>query len=227
MEEKKEKFEIEAEDIKNETIETAKKVKETIKNTKIKDETKNVKNFIIDMLKNPLDKIKEIANEKSCKFLKIAIIMLIVWIIIVFISSAYSTVYYWGFSKLFKNILSVLKKVLAPIIGVLVYSVIIFVLNKKNNKKPLTTIISTVTVTQIPLIIASLVSLLTIISSDISTITNPFNKLCSTITIVLNYFGFKFLFEEENDKSFIIKFALIQAIYYVVYIIMGLLGIYI
>lgn len=226
MEEKKDKFGIEAENIKNETVKTAKKVKETIKNTKIKEETKNTKSFIEEMFKNPLDKIKDVANDNSNNFFRTAIVLIIIWTIIVFISSTYSTIYYWGFSRVFKNILTVLKRILAPALGILVYSVIMLVLNKEN-KKSLTNIISTVTITQIPLIISALISLLTIISSNITTITIPFSKVCSVISIVLGYFGFKFLFEEENDKSFITKFALIQAIYYVVYIIMGLLGIYI
>ena len=183
---------------------TAKKVKETIKGTNIKEETKTTKNFIIDMFKNPLEKIKEVANDDSNKFFKTAIILVIAWTILIFIGSTYSTIYYWGFSRVFKNILTVLKEVLAPAIGILVYSAIILVLNKKN-KKSLPTIISTVTITQLPLMISSLVSLLTIISSNISLITIPFAKICSVVTIVLGYFGFKNLFGEDDDKTFIKK----------------------
>ena len=226
MEEKEEKISIDTENIKNETVEMAKKVKETIKGTKIKEETKAAKKFIVDMFKNPLDKIKEVANDNSNKFFKTAIILVIIWTILVFIDSTYSTIYYWGFARVFKNILNVLKEILAPALGILVYSAIILVLNK-NNKKSLTTIISTVTITQLPLIISSLVSLLTIISSNISIITIPFAKVCSVVTIVLSYFGFKNLFSEDNDQTFIKKYILIQVIYYIAYIVIRLLGIYI
>ena len=226
MEEKEEKISIDTENLKNETVETAKKVKETIKGTNIKEETKTTKNFIVDMFKNPLEKIKEVASDDSNKFFKTAIILLVVWTLLIFIGSTYSTIYYWGFARVFKNILTVLKNILAPAIGILVYSIILLVLNKKN-KKSLPTIISTVTITQIPLMISSLVSLLTIISSDISLVTKPFNSLCSLVAIVLGYFGFKNLFKEDDDKVFIKKYVLIQAIYYVAYIIIGLLGIYI
>lgn len=226
MEEKKEKISINTEKLKSETVETAKKVKETIKGTNIKEDTKETKGFITEMFKNPLEKIKEVANENSGKFFKTAIILVIIWTILVFINSTYSTIYYWGFSRVFRNILTVLKEILTPIIGILVYSIIVLILNNKN-KKPLTNVISTITITQLPLIASSLLSLLKIISSNISIITIPFSKLCSTITIVLGYFGFKNLFGEDNDKKFIKKYVLIQVAYYVAYLIIKLLDIYI
>ena len=226
MEEKEEKISIDTENLKNETVETAKKVKETIKGTNIKEETKTTKNFIIDMFKNPLEKIKEVASDDSNKFFKTAIILVIAWTILIFIGSTYSTIYYWGFSRVFKNILTVLKEILAPAIGILVYSVIALALNKKN-KKSLPTIISTVTITQIPLMLSALASLLTIISSNISLVTIPFAKICSVVTIILGYFGFKNLFGEDDDKVFIKKYVLIQVVYYVAYIVIKLLGIHI
>ena len=227
MEEKnEEKFSIDTENLKNETVETAKKFKESVKGTNIKEETKATKGFVIEMFKNPLEKIKEVANDNSGKYLKTALFLIIIWTIVVFISSTYSTIYLWGFSRVFSNILTVLKRILAPALGILVYSLIVLVLNKKN-KKSLTDIISTVTITQLPLILASVVSLLTIISSKISMITSPFSALCSTISIVLGYFGFKELYSEEDNAVFIKKYVLIQLAYHVAYIVIGLLGIYI
>ena len=227
MEEKnEEKFSIDTENLKNETVETAKKIKETVKATNIKEETKATKGFIIDMFKNPLEKIKEVANDNSAKFFKTAIFLLIVWTVIVFISSIYSNIYYLGLARIFSKLLSLLKDILAPVVGILVSAVIVLVLNKEN-KKSLITVISTITITKIPVIASTLVSLLTIISSNISTLTTPFSKLCSVVAVVLGYFGFKNLFGEEDDKVFVKKYVLIQAIYYVAYIVIKLLGIYI
>ena len=222
MEEKEEKISIDTE---KETVETVKTKKENVKGAKIKEETKITKNFIVDMFKNPIEKIKDVADDNSNKFFRTAIILVIIWAIVIFIGSTYSTIYYWGFSRVFKNILTVLKEVLAPAIGILVYSAIVLVLNKKN-KKSLKTVISTVTITQIPLIIASLVSLLKIISSNIALVTSPFAKICSVVAVVLGYFGLKNLYGEE-DKIFIKKYVIIQVIYYVAYIVIALLGIYI
>lgn len=224
-ENKEEKFSIDKENLKNETVETAKKVKESVKGANIKEETKNAKSFIVDMFKNPLEKIKEVAQDNTAKYLKTAILLILVWIIAIFISSTYTTIHYWGFTRVFNNIISILKKILSPAIGIIIYSLIVLVMNK-NNKKSLTTIISTITITQLPLILSQVVSLLTIFSSKISLVTAPFAMLCSTVAIVLGFFGFKSLFEEEC-KTFIKKYVLIQIVYYVVYIVIGLLGIYI
>lgn len=227
MEENNEKkFSIDTENLKNETVETAKKFKESVKGTNIKEETKATKGFIVEMFKNPLEKIKEVANDNSGKYLKTALFLIIIWTIVVFVSSTYSTIYLWGFSRVFSNILSVLKRILAPALGMLVYSLVVLVLNKKN-KKSLTDIISTVTITQLPLVIASIVSLLTIISSKISIITSPFSSLCSIVSIILGYFGFKELFGEEDNAVFIKKYVLIQLAYYIAYIVIALLGIYV
>ena len=224
-ENKEEKFSIDKENLKNETLETAKKVKESVKGANIKDETKNAKSFIMDMFKNPLEKIKEVAQDDTAKYLKTAILLILVWIVAIFISSTYTTIHYWGFTRVFNNILSILKKILSPAIGIIIYSLIVLVMNK-NNKKSLTTIISTITITQLPLILSQVVSLLTIFSSKISLVTAPFAMLCSTVAIVLGFFGFKSLFEEEC-KTFIKKYVLIQIVYYIAYIVIGLLGIYI
>ena len=205
-----ENFKMDTENLKNETVETAKKVKESLKGANIKEETKATKGFLMDMFKNPLEKVKEVANDDSGKFFKTSLFLVIVWAIAIFVDSTYSTIYYYGFLEIFKEIFSTLKVILTPAIGIIVYSVIVLVLNK--NKKPLTSVISTVTITQIPLIIAEIVSLLTIISSGLSTITIPFAKVCSVVAIVLGYFGFKNLFGEEDDKVFIKKYVFIQII---------------
>lgn len=220
-----EQFKMDTENLKNETVEAAKKVKESLKGANIKEETKATKGFIIDMFKNPIEKIKEVANDNSGKFFKTALFLIIIWSIVILVDSTYSTIYYYGFSYIFKKILSTLKVILTPAIGIMVYSLIVLILNKE--KKPLTSIIATVAITQLPLIISELVSLLTIISSGLSTITIPFANVCLLTATVLSYFGFKNLFGEEDDKVFIKKYVFIQIIYYVAYIVIRLLGIYI
>lgn len=217
---------IDTNNIKDETLKTAKKIKESMKETNIKEETKATKNFIVEMFKNPLEKIKQVANDSTIKYFKISIFLIIIWTVLVFINSTYTTIYYWGFSRVISKILLVLKEILAPAIGILVYSIIVLILNKEN-KKSLTTIISTITITQLPLIIASIVSLLKIISTKVTIITSPFATLCSSIAIILGYFGMKNLFGEEGSKTFIKKYILIQIIYYIAYVVIGLLGIYI
>lgn len=225
MSEEKGKFSNKTEEVKKETAETVKKVKESVKNVNIKDETIKTKSFIVEMFKNPLSKMKEIANEDS-KYFKTAIFILVIWILAIFIKTTFSTIYYWGFSRVFENIVTVLKNILVPFVSVIAYSLIIFILNK-DNKKSLTNIISTVTTTKLPLMIAAIVSILTLFSYEFTKITVAFTNLCTILTIVLSYFGYKNLFNETEDEKFIKKFAMIELIYFVIYIVFTFLGIYI
>ena len=77
MKEKEEKNTIDTDNLKNETVETAKKVKESVKSTKIKEETKATKGLIKEMFKNPLEKIKEVADNNSGKYFKTALFLII------------------------------------------------------------------------------------------------------------------------------------------------------
>lgn len=225
MSEEKEKIVNQAEEMKKETKETAKQVKDSVKNVNIKDETKKTKGFIKEMFKNPINKLQEISKDGD-SFFKTAIFIIIIWIIAVFIKSTYSTIYYWGFSRVLSNFLTTLKNILMPILSILVYSVIIFALNKEN-KKGLPSIISVVTATKFPAVLASVVSLLTLFSHEITKLTIAFTNLCGVLTIVLSYFGYKALFAESDDNKFIKKFAIIEIVYCVVYVILTFLGIYI
>lgn len=226
MSEKKEDFSNQAEEIKKETVEAAKKLKESVKKVNIKDETIKTKNFIGEMFTNPLETIKEIANDEQNKKIKTVLFILIIWIIAIFIKATYSTIYYWGLSKVWTNILSVLKLMVAPLCGIIIYSIIAFILNKKN-KKSLTTNISTITVAQLPSAIASVAALLTLFEYKISTITKPFSYLCITISTILTYFALKMIFGEENNNQFLKKYVIIQLIYFICYIVISFLGIYI
>lgn len=225
MSEEKEEFSNQTEEVKKETAETVKKLKESMKNVDIKDETIKTKGFIVEMFKNPLSKMKEIANEDS-KYFKTAIFILVVWTLAIFIKTTFSTIYYWGFSRVFENMITVLKNILVPLISVVAYSLIIFVLNK-DNKKSLTNIISAVTTTKLPLVIASVVSILTLFSYEFTKITVAFTNLCTILAVVLSYFGYKYLFNESEDEKFIKKFVLIELIYFAIYIVFTFLGIYI
>lgn len=218
---------IDTKDIKEETSNTVNKVKDTIKNVDIKKDSIETKSFIVELFKDPLGKINEIVSKDTSKYFKYAIIILIVWTIAVCIKSISSKIGFWGYGPNgFNYILAIVKTTLAPIFGVIVMSVIIFVMNK-TNKKELTTIISAVTTTKVPIVIASIISLLTIFSGNISTLTAPFTILCSTISIVLLFFAMKNIFGQEKNSEFIKKFALVEVIYYGIYILISFLGIYI
>lgn len=225
MEENKE-TKVDTEELKSEASNTVNQVKETIKNVDIKKDSIETKGFIKDMFKNPLGKIREIATKNTGKFLTYAIIILIIWVAAELIKRCFTLNTIWGYSNLGKSFLSIIKATITPIISILVMSLIVFLMNTKN-KKSLTTVITEIIVANIPLAIASIVSLLTIISSQITMITRPFTALCNVIAIILTYFATKALFGVEKNSDFIKKYVAIEAIYYVAYIVIASLGIYI
>lgn len=223
MEENKENV-IDTEELKKETANTVNQVKDTIKNVDIKNDAKEATGFATSMFKDPFGAIKGIVDDSTNKHFKTAIIFIAVWTIVVFIKAL--SIKYWSFNILFKNILSLVKAIIAPALGIVVLSGIIYFMNK-NNKKSLITIITAVTTAKIPVIIASIVSLLTLFSSSASRLTSPFSSLCSVITVVLTYFTIKTIIGEEQNSKFLKTFVIIEAIYYVAYILVSFLEIYI
>lgn len=215
---------VNTEEIKKETVETAKQVKDSIKNVDIKNDAKEATGFVSAMLKDPFAKIKEIVEDKENKNLKLAIIFIAIWTVAVFIKALAAK--YWSFSAVFRNVLSLIKTIIAPVLGILVLSAIVYFMNKKE-KKSLATIITSITIAKIPTILASVISLLTIFSVSAYRITSPISSLCSVVTIILTYFTIKAIFNEEQNSKFLKTFVIIEAIYYVAYLIISFLEIYI
>lgn len=224
MEENKEK-QVNTEELKNETVNTVNEVKETIKNVDIKKDTLETKGFVKEIFTDPLGKIKEIVDDDSNKSLKYVIIILAIWVIAIFVRAIFVSSGLWKYAA-GKAILSLIKDTIAPLLGVLTMSVIILLFNK-NNKKKLTTIIAAVTTANVPVVIASVLRLTLIISSQMSKITVPFSAFCSSISLVLTYFTVKSILGTEKNSDFIKKFALVEACYYVAYFVFTFLGIYI
>lgn len=215
---------VNTEDLKRETVDTVNQVKDTIKNVDLKKDTKEATGFVTKMFKNPFETIEEIANDSGNKYFKTAILLIIVWMAVRLIRTLINRT--WIASRMFQTMLSVIKVTIAPAVGIIVLALIIYFINKKV-KKSLTTTITAVTISQIPEIIAAIVSLLTIISSNASTITSPFSSLCAVISTVLTYFTMKSLFGGEKNSEFFKTFVIVEAIYFVAYIIVSFLGIYI
>lgn len=220
----KQEISVNTEELKNETVDTVKQVKETMKNVDVKEEAKAAKGFIMEMIKNPLEKIKEIANDTTNRHFKTAIVLVIVWVVATLLGAISFKSFTWSY---FGNLLlSYVKKILAPVVEVAVMAIIIFLMNKKS-KKSLVTVLTTVVATKLPVIVAEVISLLTIISYSASAITSRISGLCSIISIVLLYFAIRDLNGEDEEKAVFKKFVIIQAIYKIVSLVVAYLGIYI
>lgn len=224
MEENKEEKIVDTEELKKETVNTVNQVKETIKKVDIKNDAKEATGFVSAMLKDPFAKIQEIAHDTMNKNFKTALVLIIVWMVAILVRKL--ALQNWRYTNLFTVSLSLVKSTIAPVIGILVLSLIIYCMNEKA-KKSLITIVTAVTIANIPNILATMIQLLTIVSASIAKLTNPIASFGSVITIILTYFSAKALFEEKENSKFLKIFIGIEAIYYVAYLVISFLEIYI
>ena len=215
---------VNTEELKNETVDTVNQVKENMKNVNVKEEAKAAKGFVMEMVKNPLEKIKEIANDSTNRHFKTAIVLVIVWAIASLLGVISFKNFTWSY--LGRTLLNYVKTIIAPVLGVVVLSIIMFIMNKKS-KKSLVTVLTTVVTTKLPIIAAEIVSLLTIISYSAVTITSRISSLCSVISTLFLYFAIRDLYAEEDEKVVLKNFVIIKAIYLVVSLVVSYLGIYI
>ena len=211
-----------AEELKNETQETINQVKENLKNVDVKEEAKAAKGFIGELIKNPLNKIDEIAKDSTNKYFKTALVLVIAWAIIEFVSDIKYLI--GGYGDLIDRILDFVKIGIAPIVSVLGMSFVLLWLNKKE-KKSLTTYITTIATVKLPLIAADLVGLLTIISSSISQVTGKIYTFARLISTVLLFFAVKSLSNEQDDKKAFQKFVIVSGVWTVLYFVISFLGI--
>jgi len=219
----KNKFSEEAENIKNETKDTVNKVKDTIKNTDFKKDANETTNFVKEMFFNPIEAVKRAANEEGV-FGK-AVILMIVFMGATVLGTIISLFKFWSLfsfgSKFFQFVISIWR----PLITVLVPSIIILLFARENKKK-LTTIISTVVVAYVPRIINSLLVILDLLIAKVTLVTAPLETVLSGISVILTYFGFKELLGKDDDSSVIKKYAIVFFASELILIILKEIGIY-
>ena len=226
---------INKEEIKSEVKDTVSGVKEAVKSTNLKDEANAAKNFFSNFFKTPYTEMKKIVSSPK-SFLKIAIIVFVVWVVaelidgIISVADSYSYSYYANiFSYMrssLRDLFDILWALLGPAIIVALLSVIIY-LFMKEKKKSYLTIMTTIVAAKIPVILASVVSLLGSISTEILKITNSFSNICSVVSTVLVYFAIKALYDEEDDNKVAKTFLITMAIYYGILLILKFFNIYI
>lgn len=237
MEENQNNEKINTEDIKKEAVDTAKEVKEAVKNTDIKKDVNATKGFISNLFKNPIQEIETVANSPKNQFLKIAIVILVIWLVAAFIGAvidvfqSYSVVssLYTNFGTFLRNsvnnVFSVVKAVITPFLSLVVLTGIVYLM-AKDKKKTFIQVATSIVIAKIPVVLATVVGLLGNFS-QVYKITSPFSAFCSVISTVLVYFTIKSLYGEKEDNSFMKKFAIIMGIFYIARFVISFFGIYI
>lgn len=215
---------VNAEEIKKEAKETVNQVKDSFKNIDMKQETEKAKSYFSRLFKEPIKTIGEIAHDKSNAFFKTAIVIFVIWVLVSVVvaifsmlSSAFSLGFSYFFEYLFRNIVTnifnIIKSVINPILTVAVLSAVIYFVNNKNKKSFLTTV-TTVIAAKIPVVLAEVVSLLTIIPGSYR-ITSPVNGLLGLLSTVFTFFAIKELNDEEGNDSAFKKFLIVEGIFYI------------
>ena len=221
--ENEEKFSVDTENLKAETKETVNQVKESIKNVNLKDGAEETKGLLKEMFSNPFEAVRRVATEEENVFKK-AIFIMIVFIIASAAYSIISVVKYGKYSGVLDNIMDIVSGVLYPIFFVLAPAIVVLILNKQN-KKSLTTIISTITIASVPVVINYLIDIVEILVSGISIVTGPISTGLSAVATVLTYFGIKDLMGVEEHKDFIKKYLIIKIAAALIITILSRIGI--
>lgn len=221
--ENEEKFSVDTENLKAETKETVNQVKESIKNVNLKDGAEETKGLLKEMFSNPFEAVRRVATEEENVFKK-AIFIMIIFVIASAAYSIISVVKYGKYSGVLDNIMDIVSGALYPIFFVLAPAIVVLILNKQN-KKSLTTIISTITIASVPVVINYLIDIVEILVSGISIVTGPISTGLSAVATVLTYFGIKDLMGVEEHKDFIKKYLIIKIAAALIITILSRIGI--
>ena len=194
------------------------------KKVDFKDGTQNCKNFFSSFFSNPIKTLKNISQSKHNLFFNTSIIILLFWVLIMFFNALIGTTYSSNGLYIF---LTAVRDLTIPIISVGFMALIIYCIDpNKDEKCNLTNTITSVIVCKIPVIIASFISLINLVSNKAYYITNPITYFCISLSILLTYFAIKYLYKECEDFKSFKRFMVVYGIFYGVYLILSFLGIY-
>lgn len=223
-ENKKIDIDIDTEELKNQTKDTVKQVKETIKDVDFKNDAKEATGLVKEMFVNPFEAVKRVANEKENAFKK-SIVIMIIFIAANIIWQVISLMKYSSVFRIGNNVMKLVSSALHPVFYIVVPAILILIMNK-NNKKSLTVIISTLVTAAVPAIIVDIIDILEILVSAVTVVSSPISTGLSAISIVLTYIGIKELFAEEDDGKAIKTFAIIKIVAAFVFYLLTSAGIY-
>lgn len=207
-------------DLKQETVKTFNEAKEQMKNINLKEEAEVGKGLLKKLWKNPIETVKEIANDKENKSFKTALLLVVIWAIISLVNRIlyYATSEYADF-----EFLPTLKVTVAPILRVIAMTVALYFVNNRA-KDSISKVLTSVSIAYIPSMIYSLLNLLHHISSDMYTILSPISGLLSVISVVLMYHTVK-EYAKEQEENALKKFIKVEAVFYAIVFAVSFLGI--
>lgn len=208
-----EKISVDTEDLKNETKDTVNQVKETIKNVDLKKDAEATKGFVKEMFSNPIEAVKRASSGEE-GILKKVIIIVLLHIVVMCVYKIIDVIRDYGITQILFHLDKIIWYSTKPLVSIILFSLIIYIMNK-NNKKTLTSIVSTMVVATIPLVIFDLLELIRMVTYGVSAVaifTNSLSTMFFGIYIIIAYFGMKEIFGITEENKAIKKFSLVQLI---------------
>lgn len=175
-------FSVDTEQLKNETKDTVNQVKNTIKNADFKEGAAQTKGFIAEMFANPISAVKRVATGEENVLFK-AIVIMILFIIASFVGELIYVFKYGSFRGIGSSIISLIVSVIHPVLFILVPAIVVLIMNREN-KKPLTTVISTLVVAAVPNVINEIIYAIENLVVGISIVTSAITTMFSAIAII-------------------------------------------
>ena len=208
-----EKISVDTEDLKNETKDTVNKVKETIKNVDLKKDAEATKGFVKEMFSNPIEAVKRASSGEE-GILKKVIIIVLLHIVVMCAYKIIEVIRDYGITQILFHLDKIIWYSTKPLVSIILFSLMIYIMNK-NNKKTLTSIVSTMVVATIPLVIFDLLELIRMVTYGVSAVaifTNSLSTMFFGIYIIIAYYGMKEIFGITEENKAIKKFSLVQLI---------------
>lgn len=209
--------------------------KNIVKNSTIKNDANEAKNFFVNFFKTPFTQMQKVVNTPK-SFFKIALIVFITWIVaevigsVITIVQGFSRSYYndvfMYFRNSFKDFFRIFGAIVVPAIIIALIAVIIYLLMKDKKKSYFSILVASV-IAYIPVASASIISLLGHINYNASKLTSAYSTFCSIITAILIFFEIKALHDENDDNKVAKTYLITMAIYYGISMILSLFGLYI
>ena len=207
-----EKISVDTEDLIYETKDTV-KVKETIKNVDLKKDAEATKGFVKEMFSNPIEAVKRASSGEE-GILKKVIIIVLLHIVVMCAYKIIEVIRDYGITQILFHLDKIIWYSTKPLVSIILFSLMIYIMNK-NNKKTLTSIVSTMVVATIPLVIFDLLELIRMVTYGVSAVaifTNSLSTMFFGIYIIIAYFGMKEIFGITEENKAIKKFSLVQLI---------------
>ena len=155
-----------------------------------------------------------------------AIIIMFVYMISTAVYQILYSIRYNGITSILKSIVNIITGTLNPLVGIILLSVVVYLMIKKDDKS-LVNVISTMVVAAVPMVLDSILDIIRFVvhSATIVTLfTNPLATMLSAVSIVLTYFGVKELLGVEEEKENIKKFAVAKVIVAVLMFVLTRIG---